>query len=133
MRLIKTFSIFDQKDHGGPNSEDRHVGDLGNIAADPEGNSVVFIADTQVKLTGDAEYSVAGRSIVIHENADDLGKDTKIPSTTNSWGGGLTKLKGFLWAEVHLLIQGGPDQFNHAFLEFTHFFSVKNGRLTLPC
>merc|ERR1740129_81265 len=48
-------------------------GDLGNIAADPEGNSVVFIADTQVKLTGDAEYSVAGRSIVIHENADDLG------------------------------------------------------------
>ena len=28
-----------------------------------------------MKLTGDAEYSVAGRSIVIHENADDLGKD----------------------------------------------------------
>ena len=82
MRFIRKFLLFqNQKDHGGPNSEDRHVGDLGNIDADPEGNSVVFIADTQVKLTGDAEYSVAGRSIVIHENADDLGKDidTKYP------------------------------------------------------
>ncbi len=49
--------------------------DLGNIAADPEGNAVVFIADTEVKLTGNAEDSVAGRSIVIYENADNLGKD----------------------------------------------------------
>ena len=45
--------------------------DLGNIAADPGGNSVVNIVDTQVKLTGDAEDSVAGRSIVIYENEDD--------------------------------------------------------------
>ena len=45
--------------------------DLGNIAADPGGNSVVNIVDTQVKLTGDAEDSVAGRSMVIYENADD--------------------------------------------------------------
>ena len=38
--------------------------DLGNIAADPGGNSVVNIVDTQVKLTGDAEDSVAGKVII---------------------------------------------------------------------
>ena len=37
-----------------------------------------------MKLTGDAEYSVAGRSIVIHENADDLGAngDTRLKCCT---------------------------------------------------
>ena len=50
--------------------------DLGNIAADPGGNSVILITDT-VKLTGDAEDSVAGRSIVIYENAGDLGARLK--------------------------------------------------------
>ena len=44
---------------------------LGNIAADPGGNSVVNIVDNQVKLTGDAEDSVAGRSMVIYENEGD--------------------------------------------------------------
>ena len=38
--------------------------DLGIIAADPGGNSVVNIVDTQVKLTGDAEDSVAGKVII---------------------------------------------------------------------
>merc|ERR1711997_1094404 len=56
--------------HGGPDSDNRHVGDLGNIVANDNGDSVVFIADNQVKLTGEAEFSVAGRSIVIHEKED---------------------------------------------------------------
>merc|ERR1712156_238714 len=59
--------------HGGPDSDNRHVGDLGNIVANDNGDSVVFIADNQVKLTGEDEFSVAGRSIVIHEKEDDLG------------------------------------------------------------
>ena len=64
---------FPQKNHGGPASEDRHVGDLGNINVGSNGESIVFISDNQVKLTGEPEFSVAGRSIVIHENEDDLG------------------------------------------------------------
>merc|ERR1712241_478449 len=62
-----------EKNHGGPASEDRHVGDLGNINVGSNGESIVFISDNQVKLTGGPEFSVAGRSIVIHENEDDLG------------------------------------------------------------
>ena len=54
-----------------------------------------------MKLTGDAEYSVAGRSIVIHENADDLGKDIDTKYYKQLGRGAY---KGFLWAEVHLLI-----------------------------
>ena len=52
-----------------------------------------------MKLTGDAEYSVAGRSIVIHENADDLGKDIDTKYYKHLGGGAY---KGFLCAEVNL-------------------------------
>jgi Cu-Zn family superoxide dismutase len=60
------------KVHGGPNDEERHVGDLGNIEPDSEGNCKYVIKDKLIRLTG--EYSVIGRSIVVHEMEDDLGK-----------------------------------------------------------
>ena len=59
-----------QKNHGGPASEDRHVGDLGNINTE-DGHAIVQIVDLQAKLSG--EYSIMNRSIVIHEGEDDLG------------------------------------------------------------
>ena len=59
-----------QKNHGGPASEDRHVGDLGNINTE-DGHAIVSIADLQAKLSG--ENSIMNRSIVIHEGEDDLG------------------------------------------------------------
>lgn len=53
--------------------KDRHVGDLiNNIHSDSKGNFVFDYEDDLVKLS--EEYSVVGRSIVIHENQDDCGK-----------------------------------------------------------
>ncbi|ESO89200.1 hypothetical protein LOTGIDRAFT_210191 [Lottia gigantea] len=60
------------KTHGGPTSDDRHVGDLGNVTAN-DGNVAEFtITDKQLKLTG--PYSIIGRTVVVHEKVDDLGK-----------------------------------------------------------
>ena len=60
--------------HGGPqdNRKNRHVGDLGNIDVDKNGVCKMSFTDKLVKLSG--EYSVLNRSIVIHEDQDDLGK-----------------------------------------------------------
>ena len=58
------------KNHGGPDSKERHVGDLGNIKSV---NGIVnkIIRDKLIRLRG--KYSVIGRSVVIHSDKDDLG------------------------------------------------------------
>ena len=58
--------------HGGPMDKERHVGDLGNLKPNKHGNIVnLHLVDNQIKLKG--KYSIIGRSVVIHENEDDLG------------------------------------------------------------
>ena len=57
--------------HGAPSDYEKHVGDLGNIDANSDGESIIFKSGNE-RLTGDPEFSIAGRSIVIHENEDDL-------------------------------------------------------------
>jgi superoxide dismutase, Cu-Zn family len=60
------------KTHGGPEDEERHVGDLGNIVADESGSAKGVIVDSQIQLSG--EFTVVGRSIMLHADPDDLGK-----------------------------------------------------------
>jgi len=60
------------KTHGGPKDEDRHVGDLGNVEAGPDGVAHIDITDKLIKLHG--PNSVVGRSMVVHKDVDDLGK-----------------------------------------------------------
>ncbi|GKT42652.1 superoxide dismutase [Mn], mitochondrial [Colletotrichum spaethianum] len=60
------------KGHGAPEDEDRHVGDLGNIETDAQGNSKGTVTDKHVKLIG--PQSVIGRTVVVHGGTDDLGK-----------------------------------------------------------
>lgn len=56
--------------HAGMDDAHRHVGDLGNIIADAQGNALYSIIDTHVSLNG--PHSVIGRTVIIHADADDL-------------------------------------------------------------
>lgn len=59
-------------DHGSPESEIRHVGDLGNVESYYEGGvTKVCIQDNQISLTG--PNSIVGRTLVVHADPDDLG------------------------------------------------------------
>jgi len=59
------------KPHAGPDTPERHVGDMGNVQADASGKATLKYVDHQISLTND-ERSVIGRSVVVHEKADDL-------------------------------------------------------------
>ena len=61
------------KNHGGPKSKERHVGDLGNITADNNGNVKITLSDNQISLR-DKKTNIIGRSVIIHDKEDDLGK-----------------------------------------------------------
>jgi len=60
------------KKHGGPADAERHVGDLGNVTAGANNVAKIEISDAMITLTG--PQSIIGRTMVIHEKADDLGK-----------------------------------------------------------
>jgi len=69
--LCSHFNPFN-KNHGGPKDKDRHVGDLGNLIADEKGRVNIKMRDKQIKLRG--KHSIIGRSMIIHEESDDLGR-----------------------------------------------------------
>jgi len=56
--------------HGGPDSAQRHVGDLGNITADASGKAVYDRVDKMIALSG--PNSIIGRGIIVHAGRDDL-------------------------------------------------------------
>jgi len=58
--------------HGGIDSKIRHVGDLGNVYADKYGNVKCQIVDNKIKMRG-FKCNIIGRSVVVHEDADDNG------------------------------------------------------------
>lgn len=57
------------KRHGCPNNPDHHVGDMGNITANEKGKAHYDQINKDIKLGG--QTSIIGRSVVIHEGADD--------------------------------------------------------------
>ncbi|VDD95593.1 unnamed protein product [Enterobius vermicularis] len=60
------------KTHGGPEDATRHVGDLGNVEANADGVAKFKMSSDLIQLSG--VTSVVGRSVVVHENEDDLGR-----------------------------------------------------------
>ncbi|XP_030636715.1 copper chaperone for superoxide dismutase [Chanos chanos] len=57
------------KQHGGPQDTERHVGDLGNIFAGPDGRASFRLEDSHLKV-----WDVIGRSLVVDSGEDDLGR-----------------------------------------------------------
>lgn len=53
--------------HGGPDDQERHAGDLGNITAGRNGRAKVDLLAKGLKL-----HFVIGRSLVVHAEKDDL-------------------------------------------------------------
>lgn len=60
--------------HGGPRTAVRHGGDLGNIEVDSSGRGVLDVVVPGLSVNS-VQDGVVGRSIVVHEKADDLQSD----------------------------------------------------------
>jgi len=67
--------------HGGPNDEERHIGDLGNV----NGTDVIAFNDSLITLVG--TRSIVGRGVIIHQYIDDLGRGGQPDSLTTGNAG----------------------------------------------
>ena len=74
------------KTHGDKTSKIRHVGDLGNITSDKNGNVICEFTDKLIKLRG-SKANIIGRSVVIHEDRDDCGLGNFPDSLTTGHSG----------------------------------------------
>ncbi|XP_068898316.1 superoxide dismutase [Cu-Zn]-like isoform X1 [Tenebrio molitor] len=74
-----------KKQHGAPQDDERHVGDLGNIVSEDKKATNVNIVDKLISLGGD--NCIIGRALVIHAGEDDLGKGGKDDSKTTGHAG----------------------------------------------
>ena len=75
--FIKFYHL--QFTHGPPFVRQRHVGDLGNIQVNQDGSADFTLVDKMLTLVG--SRSIIGRSVVIDEGEDDLGKIRTSAST----------------------------------------------------
>jgi len=56
--------------HGAPTDQERHVGDLGNVAADDSGMGHYEQTDQVIAFSG--AHSIIGRAVIVHMGEDDL-------------------------------------------------------------
>lgn len=76
-----------QAEHGAPDAAVRHVGDLGNVVADSAGVAKVKIQDSAISIYP-GNHNIIGRTLVIHEDPDDLGLGGhELSKTTGNAGG----------------------------------------------
>jgi Cu-Zn family superoxide dismutase len=62
------------KNHGGAHSKERHAGDLGNIVSHEDVSKGELVCEYLSLREG--KFNILGRSIIVHEDEDDLGKGT---------------------------------------------------------
>jgi superoxide dismutase, Cu-Zn family len=72
--------------HGGPDASDRHGGDLGNLEADGSGKAT-YDATIQGITLGEGANGIVGKSVIVHEKADDLKTDPSGNSGARIGGG----------------------------------------------
>ncbi len=54
-------------DHAGPEDMNRHMGDMGNIDADENGNATLDYVDSTIQM-----HEIIGRGVIVHGGVDDL-------------------------------------------------------------
>jgi Cu-Zn family superoxide dismutase len=74
------------KEHGGPDSKVRHVGDLGNLKTNEQGIAKYITHDDIIKLRG-TKSNIIGRGLIIHADEDDCGKGDFPDSLTTGHAG----------------------------------------------
>ncbi|XP_022235885.1 superoxide dismutase [Cu-Zn]-like [Limulus polyphemus] len=80
------FNPTNAEKHGGPRSQIRHVGDLGNIACNRHGVTNMIFTDSVASLMG--PHSIIGRPLVIHADPDDFGTNPHIPASLSNGNAG---------------------------------------------
>ena len=75
-----------KKQHGCPGKKERHVGDLGNLHTDKNGNVNYILEDDCVKLRG-VKANIIGRGLIIHADPDDCGMGNNEASLLNGNAG----------------------------------------------
>jgi Cu-Zn family superoxide dismutase len=61
----------DGHDHGGPDAEAHHAGDLGNLEVLEDGTCTYEIESSDLTVAA-GTHSVVGKAVILHEKADDL-------------------------------------------------------------
>lgn len=63
---------FDPEDmpHGAPTDAERHIGDLGNLPSNEDGDAEIDFVDPMLELSG--SNSIIGRGVIVHAGEDDL-------------------------------------------------------------
>jgi Cu-Zn family superoxide dismutase len=72
--------------HGGLNDKNSHAGDLGNIVVNESGSAIINLQTSKISLT-DPKLSIIGRSLMIHEDPDDVGLGNHDDSLTTGHAG----------------------------------------------
>jgi len=74
------------KTHGCPGMKERHVGDLGNLVTNKNGQAKYTMTNNYIKLRGSKAY-ILGRGLIIHADPDDCGKGNNPDSLTTGNSG----------------------------------------------
>ena len=57
--------------HGGPTTDDRHLGDLPNIESDGTGNATVSATISNATLRDGGPHDLQGKAVIVHARRDD--------------------------------------------------------------
>jgi len=74
------------KNHGCPGMKERHVGDLGNLKTNKNGQAKYSMTDNVIKLRG-TKANIIGRGLIIHADPDDCGQGGQPDSLTTGHAG----------------------------------------------